>query len=125
MDKITLVGLQFQGRHGVYPEEKEKTQAFEVDLELMLDVRPAAQSDSLRDTVDYALVFRLVAGVVEGRSYKLIETLAEAIAAEVLERASRPGGPVLEQVMVRVRKPQAALPGPFQTVQVEIVRRRD
>jgi dihydroneopterin aldolase len=117
-DRITLRNLRFLGRHGVELEERLEPQPFEVDLILRGDLSAAAASDDLADTVDYSAVFSLVGEVVEGRSYRLIEALAGAIADAVL--AAHP----VDDVEVRVRKPKAPLPGAFDAVEVRLRRRR-
>lgn len=116
-DKISLHGLVFQGHHGMYSWEQRVAQPFEVDVELHLDLRPAGTADDPSRTVDYCRVYRAVQQEVETARHGLLEALAEAIAARVLDL-----GPV-EAVTVRVRKPRAALPGPSGSVQVEIHRR--
>jgi dihydroneopterin aldolase len=117
-DRITLRGMHFLGRHGVELEERLEPQPFEVDLILRGDLSAPAASDDLADTVDYSAAFSLVGEVVEGRSYRLIEALAGAIADAVL--AAR----AVDDVEVRVRKPKAPLPGAFDTVEVRLRRRR-
>lgn len=79
-DRIMLADLKFQARHGVHDWERETDQPFEVDVELVLDLRPAGESDDLARTMDYGRVYATVAEIVTGRSYALIEALAEAIA---------------------------------------------
>jgi dihydroneopterin aldolase len=118
-DRITLRGLRFAGRHGVNPEEQLTAQPFEVDLVLRTDLSRPAETDELADTIDYAAAFRVVAAVVEDRSYRLIERLAGAIAEAVLADF-----PAVDDVEVRVRKPKAPLPGAFDTVEVRVRRRR-
>jgi dihydroneopterin aldolase len=117
-DRITLRGLRFLGRHGVELEERLEPQPFEVDVILRGDLSAAAASDDLADTIDYSAVFSLVGSVVEGRSYRLIEALAGAVADAVL--AAYP----VDDVEVRVRKPKAPLPGAFETVEARLRRRR-
>ena len=117
-DRIALRGMRFLGRHGVRLEERLEPQPFEVDLLLELDLSGPAASDELADTVDYSAAFETVRGIVEGESFRLVEALAGAIAEAVLA-----GFPV-NGVEVRVRKPKAPLPGPFDTVEVQLTRRR-
>lgn len=117
-DQITLRGMRFMGLHGVTPEERAEPQLFEVDVVLELDLSRAAASDDLADTVDYGTVFVLARRIIEGRSFHLLEALAAAIADAVL--ATFP----VEWVEARVRKPKAALPGAFETVEVRMRRRR-
>lgn len=118
LDRISLLGLAFFGYHGAYPPERELGQRFEVDLEMAVDCRPAGRTDDLNQALDYSAVYALARQVVEGEPVNLLETLAERLAQKVLSL------PRVEQVVVRVRKPGAPLPGVFQTVQVEVVRTR-
>jgi len=117
-DRITLRGMRFAGRHGVGAAEREEPQPFEVDLIVRLDLSGAAATDDLAATIDYTALFELTRSIVEERSFHLIEGLAGAIADAVLA-----GHPV-DDVEVRVRKPKAALPGAFETVEARIRRRR-
>lgn len=119
MDKIILKGMEFYGYHGVLPEERVLGQRFIIDVELYLDLRQAGVSDDPGRTVDYARVYHLVESVVTGPPRKLIETVAEAVAGAILENC-----PVQEAV-VRVRKPQAPVPGLFSWMAVEIRRTRE
>lgn len=118
MDKIILQGMEFQGYHGVLPEERSLWQRFIVDLELELDLKPAGETDDLALTIDYAKVFELVESVVKGEPRLLIESVAESIAAAVLEQFP------VTAAAVRVKKPQAPVPGHFAWMAVEIRRAR-
>jgi dihydroneopterin aldolase len=117
-DRITLRGMRFAGRHGALPGEQLTPQPFEVDVVMALDLAPAAASDDLADTVDYAAVFDLVRSIVEGQSLRLVEAVAGAIADAVLAAHA------VDEVEVAVRKLQAPLPGKFETVEVRLRRRR-
>lgn len=119
-DRVALTNMRFDGRHGVLEEERATAQPFEVDAELFLDVRPAGLSDDLSRTVDYRDVFRICREVVEGPSLRLIEAIAETIAARILAEFEVAG---VSEVVVRVRKPQVALPGQLDAALVEIRRR--
>ncbi|NPV74198.1 MAG: dihydroneopterin aldolase [Pelotomaculum sp.] len=116
MDKLIIEGMEFYGYHGVLPEERALGQRFVVDVELYLDLRPAGESDSLEHTVNYAGVFELVRSIVCGRPYRLIESVAEAIASAVLDRFQ------VAEAVVRVKKPFAPVPGRFSWMAVEIRR---
>jgi dihydroneopterin aldolase len=118
-DRIALTNMVFQARHGVNEREKLEPQRFEVDVELVLDLRPAGLHDDIDRTVDYRGVYDATRRLVESTSFDLIEALAEAIAAEVLGV----NDPV-EAVVVRVRKPDVELGGPLDHASVEITRRR-
>jgi dihydroneopterin aldolase len=118
-DRITLRGMRFLGRHGVGLEERHEPQPFEVDVILRGDLSRAASSDELADTIDYSGLFETVQRIVEGQSYRLIEALAGAVADALL------ADPRIGDVEVRVRKPNAPLPGAFDTVEARLRRRRD
>ena len=118
-DRITLAGMTFIGRHGVLDAEQTDAQPFVVTVSYPVDAARAARADDLDSTVDYSAVFDCVREVVEERSYRLIETLAEAIAAAVLERVP------VSDVEVLLRKPEAPLPGTFDHVEISIRRSRE
>ncbi|KQX57768.1 MULTISPECIES: dihydroneopterin aldolase [unclassified Paenibacillus] len=119
MDKITLSRMQFFGNHGVFPEENKLGQRFYVDVEFMLPLDKPGKSDHLDDTVNYGEVFFKVKEVVEGRTYKLIEALAENIASELLHTYTS-----INEVTVRVIKPHPPFAVFFDGVTVEINRKR-
>ena len=120
-DRLSLLGMRFEGRHGVLPAEKLNAQRFEVDLVLHADLDPAARSDDLARTVNYAELFALVQRIVEGPSFELIEALAGVIADAVLAATD---ASMVSGVEVRVRKPDAPIDGAFDTVEAALVRRR-
>jgi dihydroneopterin aldolase len=114
--RVTLHGMRFHGRHGVFPEEAETGARFDVDLEVGVAF---PGRDELDATVDYAALQATVRRETEGERYALIETLAERIAARVLAEHPR-----VDDVRVRVHKPDAPLPGVVGDVTAEVHRRR-
>ncbi|MGH7635358.1 MAG: dihydroneopterin aldolase [Gemmatimonadaceae bacterium] len=118
-DKIVLHGLAFYAYHGVIPEENRLGQRFIVDVEMGVDTRAAGRTDELERTVDYAAVYNDVKQIIEGPTLRLLETLAEQIAAQILD-----AHPV-HAVRVRVRKPDVPMPAILEYVGVEIERTRD
>jgi len=119
-DRIVLAGMVFLARHGVNEWEKVEEQRFEVDVELGVDTQAAAATDDLANTIDYRGVYEATRRVVEDTTVELIESLAEAIAREIL--AANAG---VEEVVVRVRKPDVDLGGPLDYAGVEIRRGRN
>jgi dihydroneopterin aldolase len=116
MDRILIPGLRELGVHGVLPEERERPQPFEVDLELHVDVHAAGESDALDDTVDYSAVCESVSRVVSSESYFLLERLATRI-AEVCRADAR-----VHKVVVEVRKLHPPVRAQVQHVAVRIER---
>jgi 7,8-dihydroneopterin aldolase/epimerase/oxygenase len=105
-DRIELRGLGVLGTHGALPEEHERAQPFEVDLDLELDLRQPGRTDRLADTVDYGSVTEAVAAVVSGPHVNLLEHLAERIASAALASAA----PHASAVTVSVRKTRPPVP---------------
>ncbi len=85
---ISLDGLVFHARHGVYDEERVLGGKYEVSLRLEVDIVQAAQSNAVTDTVDYGAVYGVVAEVMQ-RPRRLIETLCVEIGTQVIERFER------------------------------------
>ena len=83
------------GVHGVLPEEQVRPQPFQVDVEFIVDVTAAGESDELEDTVDYSAVCEAVSRVVTSEQYRLLERLATRI-AEVCRADPRVVGVVVE-----------------------------
>jgi dihydroneopterin aldolase len=98
VDRILISGIREMGVHGVLPEEQVRPQPFEVDIELLVDVRAAGVSDDLDDTVDYSAICDAVVRVVSSERYRLLERLATRIA-----EACR-ADPRVVGVVVEVRK---------------------
>jgi dihydroneopterin aldolase len=105
-DQLLLEGMVFYGYHGVHDEERRLGQRFVVDLEATCDLRAAAISDDIARTVSYSDLYQITKTVVEGPARALIESVAEAIAAEVLEQI-----PAITGIVVTLRKPEAPIKG--------------
>lgn len=118
-DCIELTGIEVFGYHGCLTKEREEGQFFYVDVNLEVDLLPAGQKDDLNLTINYADVIDKIKEIVAGEPVNLIETLAERIAAMLLNKYSK-----LQKVMVCVHKPQAPVKGPLKDLAVRIVRQR-
>lgn len=119
VDIIRIAGIKSFGHHGALPEEKRLGQRFTVSVDLEVDTRPAAATDDLNKTVDYAEVIRTVEGQLTGKPVYLIETLAQQIAARILATF-----PVTHAVTVEVTKPFAPVAAEFESISVKIRRER-
>ncbi|MBC8080286.1 MAG: 2-amino-4-hydroxy-6-hydroxymethyldihydropteridine diphosphokinase [Gorillibacterium sp.] len=119
MDKMILSQMAFYGYHGVLPEENKLGQRFLADVELSLPLSRAGYMDDLEETVNYAELYERIKNIVENRTFKLIEAVAEHVAADLLEHYS-----ILQEVMVRITKPNPPFNIHFEGASVEICRRR-
>lgn len=120
MDKILLHNLGFYGYHGVLKEESILGQKFFIDIELYLDTKEAGLTDDMNKSVSYADVYEVVKDITENRRFNLIETLAENISKEILEKFE-----LIKEVMVRIKKPEAPVKGIYDYFGVEIRRAKD
>ncbi len=104
MDRIALDGIDVYAHHGVHPAERELGQRFVIDAQLFGDFSEAAAADSLRHALDYVEVHRRVREVAATTTFQLLEALAEAICADLLERFA------VARVVVTVHKPNPPIP---------------
>lgn len=117
MDEIRIDNLEVYAYHGVFPEENEKGQPFFVNMVLYCDTREAGKKDELTLSTHYGEVCHLVTKWMQEHTCKLIETVAEGVAEEVLKAF-----PLIQAVDVEIRKPQAPIGLPFESVSVKIHR---
>jgi 7,8-dihydroneopterin aldolase/epimerase/oxygenase len=119
-DRIFLEGMQFFGYHGTLAPENELGQRFVVDIDMSIDLRAAGEADDLKQTLDYSEVYEQARAIVEGPPLRLIEAVAERIAAAVLAQHAR-----VDAIRVKVAKPQVRLGGTVLAGSaVQIFRRR-
>lgn len=101
MDKIFLHELKLQAVIGIWEWERRIRQTVSLDLEMATDAKRAAASDSTDTALNYKDVAKRVIAFVEASEFQLVESLAEAVAAIVLDEFRVPW------VRVRVTKPGA------------------
>jgi len=90
MDIIYLNDLCIDTVIGVYDWERRVKQKVIIDLEMATDIRKAAASDSLDDTLNYKAVAKRLIDFVGHSEYQLVETLAERIAELVMNEFNVP-----------------------------------
>lgn len=84
MDIIYLHNLQIETVIGIFEWERRVKQTVSFDLDMAADVRQAAASDSIQDTLDYKKVAKRLIEFVGHSEFHLVETLAERVAQLVL-----------------------------------------
>jgi 7,8-dihydroneopterin aldolase/epimerase/oxygenase len=99
VDKITLRGVRAYGRHGYEAAERERRQPFDIEVIAEIDLRAAAESDDLSQTLDYAALQERLVRVVAKTSYALLERLAADLIDAVFD------DPHVRSAEVTVSKP--------------------
>jgi dihydroneopterin aldolase len=84
MDRIFLRELRVETIIGIYDWERETRQFVSIDLEMPVDIRRAAATDDIADTLNYKKVAKRILGYVEASSFQLVETLIERIAEIII-----------------------------------------
>ena len=85
MDKIFIHALKTETIVGIFDWERQVKQTVVMDIEFSADIRKAATSDSIDDTLNYKGVAKRVLAFVDESSFHLVETLAEHVAMLILE----------------------------------------
>ncbi len=101
MDIIFLTDLRVDTVIGIYDWEREIRQTVAIDLEMATDIRQAAATDDIEHTLNYKSISKRLIDFVENSNYGLIESMAEKIAAIVMEEFNVPW------VKVTLHKPGA------------------
>jgi dihydroneopterin aldolase len=118
-DIIRVKNAVFYAYHGVMEDEQNLGGKFECDVDMHCDLAAAAETDALAKTVDYEKVYSVIQSTVLEKKYYLIEALAHAIAGGLIKAF-----PIIQSVMVRVRKPHPPVKGVVDYVEVEVTRAR-
>ncbi len=101
MDTIYLHGLTVDAVIGIWEWERKIRQKVVIDIDMDADIRKAAASDSVDDTLNYKLVAKRVVDLAETSGFQLVETLAEGVADIVRNEFDVPW------VRVKINKPGA------------------
>ena len=117
MDVIFLTGLTTECIIGIWDWERRVKQKVVIDLEMGADIRRAASTDSIDDTLDYKRVAKRLLAFVAESEFQLVETLTERIAQIVVTEFGVPW------VRVRLNK-QGAIRG-ARDVGILVERRRE
>lgn len=90
MDIVFIRDLQIETVIGIYDWERKIRQTVSLDLEMAADIRKAAKSDAIEDTLSYKDVAKRLIEFVEQSDYELVEALAEEICRIVREEFDVP-----------------------------------
>ncbi len=101
MDTIFIHALKTETIVGIYEWERQVKQTVVLDLQFSADIRKAALTDSIDDTLNYKGVAKRILAFIEASQFHLVETLAEHIAMLVLEEFN------VQWVSIALSKPGA------------------
>lgn len=122
MDHVFIEGLEIDALIGIYDWERRVRQTLVFDIEMAFDNRVPAASDDIADTLNYKAVSKRVIAYVQQSEFGLVETLAERVAAIILDefgvsrlrlKLSKPGavrGARAVGVIIERSRPGAASP---------------
>lgn len=119
MDKILIRGLRIYAYHGVFAEEKEKGQNFELDIDVGVDISVPCETDNVDDTVSYADIIEETKIIFTSQKDDLVERAAERVARGLFEKFEK-----IKSLRILLRKPDAPIDADFGWVGVEIYRER-
>jgi dihydroneopterin aldolase len=90
MDIIYLRDLRIDTIIGIYDWERRMKQTIIIDLEMGTDIRRAANSDNIEDTLNYKAVAKRLMTYVGESEFELVEALAEKIAEIIMAEFAVP-----------------------------------
>lgn|SRR5690606_18478604 len=90
MDIVYIRDLRIETIIGIYDWERQVKQTVSIDLEMASDIRQAAATDDIQYALNYKAVSKRVIAYVENRNALLVESLAEELAAIVLQEFNVP-----------------------------------
>lgn len=90
MDTIFISELRIETRIGIYAQELQVPQTVQLDLEIGLRGKHAADSDRIEDTIDYAKVVTAIKKLFAEQHFSLLEHAAESIANMVIRDFKAP-----------------------------------
>ena len=98
-DVILLEGIQVPAALGVTAAERSMRRPVLLDVEVVRDLREAGHSDDIHQTIHYKRIFEIVEDVAGNQEHRLVEALADRIAAAVLAKFD------IDEITICVRKP--------------------
>ena len=101
MDKVFIEGLQIDALIGIYDWERRIRQPLVFDIEMAFNNRIPAATDAIGDTLNYKAVSKRVIEYVSASDFGLVETLAERVAAIILDEFG------VQHVRLKLGKPGA------------------
>jgi dihydroneopterin aldolase len=100
-DTIYIHSIKLPALIGCLPHEKKSPQTLIIDIDIIKDLKKAAQTDDIKHTINYANIVEEIQRFVQQSHFELIETLAEHLAQLLLTKYP------IESVTLKIQKPEA------------------
>lgn len=117
MDEIHIDNLKIFAHHGVFEHENVNGQNFLVNAVLYTDTEKSGTLDELEYSTDYGSVCAFIRDIMTKNTFKLIETVANKTAVEILKKF-----PLVKSIELEIKKPEAPIEMEFESVSVKIRR---
>ncbi|GAA3999963.1 dihydroneopterin aldolase [Hymenobacter fastidiosus] len=118
MGQIALEGMEFFAFHGYYDEEQKIGNKYGVDLYISTDLHAAGTSDKLQETVNYEVLYRVVAEEMRAPA-RLLEHVGHRVLDRIMVEF-----PHVHSVKVRVSKFNPPLGGICRRARITLKRKR-
>jgi 7,8-dihydroneopterin aldolase/epimerase/oxygenase len=119
MGKIVIEEMEFYAFHGHYQEEQIVGNRFLVDLELKTDLSAPADSDNLKDAVNYQKAYQIIKNEMRRTKSNLLENIGKRILDALFTEMKG-----IEKATIRVRKLNPPMGGPIKSVGIEMSRKQ-
>lgn len=117
MGKIIIEEMEFYAFHGHYREEQIVGNRFLVDLELESNLDIPAESDQLKDAVNYHQAYQIIRKEMQMKKSNLLENIGKRILDALYDEL-----PGVDRITVRIRKMYPPMGGPIKSVGVTMSR---
>ncbi len=101
MDTVFISELEIETIIGIYDWERTTKQVVRIDIEMATDIKKAAETDDIDNTLNYKAVAKRLIDFVSKSEFMLVEALAENVASVVINEFNVPW------LRLRVNKPGA------------------
>ena len=118
MGTIKVENIRVFAHHGCLKEETAIGSDYRVDLEVKADLKTSAETDELKDTVDYVFLNKVVREEMFKPS-KLLETVAQRILTRIFNEDK-----LVTKATVSVSKINPPIGGDVEMVTIKLTERR-
>lgn len=119
MGKVLIEEMEFYAFHGHYQEEQIVGNRFLVDLEMDADLSVPADSDNLKDAVNYQQAYAIIKNEMRRTKSRLLENIGKRILDALF--AEMEG---IKKATIRIRKLNPPMGGPIKSVGVKMSRKK-